>query len=114
KEWLTVMTSSPGPTPTASRARCSAVVQLETAQACGAPTKAANSSSNAATCGPCVTQPDRIASRAAAASSSPRLGRAIGIIAGGSVSGRGLPVAPALLLQQFLRRPARLLIPVSQ
>ena len=27
-----------GPTPTASSARCSAVVQFETAQACGAPT----------------------------------------------------------------------------
>ncbi len=38
KEWLTVMTSSPGPTPTASSARCSAVVQFDTAQACGAPT----------------------------------------------------------------------------
>ena len=57
-EWLTVTTSSPGPTPTASSARCSAVVQLETAQACGAPTAAANSRSKAATSGPCVTQPD--------------------------------------------------------
>ena len=37
-EWLTVMTSSPGCTPAASSARCSAVVQLDTAQACGAPT----------------------------------------------------------------------------
>ena len=37
-EWLTVMTSSPGPTPSASSARCSAVVQFDTAQACGAPT----------------------------------------------------------------------------
>ena len=51
-EWLTVMTSSPGPTPTASSARCSAVVQFDTAQACGAPTNAANSRSNAATSGP--------------------------------------------------------------
>ena len=33
-------------------ARCSAVVQLDTAQACGAPTAAANSRSNAATSGP--------------------------------------------------------------
>src|SRR5678816_4847117 len=60
-EWLTVTTSSPGPTPTASSARCSAVVQLDTAQACGAPTAAANSRSNAATSGPCVTHPDKIA-----------------------------------------------------
>ena len=34
----------------------SAVVALETAQACGAPTNAANSRSKAATSGPCVTQ----------------------------------------------------------
>jgi hypothetical protein len=33
KLWLTVMTSSPGTTPATSSARCSAVVQLETAQA---------------------------------------------------------------------------------
>ena len=33
-EWLTVITSSPGPTPTPSSARCSAVVQFDTAQAC--------------------------------------------------------------------------------
>ncbi len=33
-----MITSSPGPTPAASNARCRAVVQLETAQACGAPT----------------------------------------------------------------------------
>ena len=38
KVWLTVTTSSPGPTPTASSARCSAVVQFDTAQAWGAPT----------------------------------------------------------------------------
>src|SRR5688572_24679306 len=36
-EWLTVTTSSPGRTPAASSAKCSAVVQLETAHACGAP-----------------------------------------------------------------------------
>ena len=63
KEWLTVMTSSPGLTPTASSARCSAVVQFETAQACGAPTNAANSRSNAATSGPCVIQPERMTRR---------------------------------------------------
>ena len=32
-EWLTVMTSSPARTPTASSPRCSAVVPLDTAQA---------------------------------------------------------------------------------
>src|SRR5947209_7999737 len=76
-EWLTVTTSSSAPTPSACKARCSAVVQLDTAQACGAPTDRANSSSKAATSGPCVTQPDRIARRAAAASSSPNVGLAM-------------------------------------
>src|SRR3954466_11383332 len=59
-EWLTVITSSPAPTPTASSAKCSAVVQFDTAQACGAATCSANSRSNAATSGPWVTQPERM------------------------------------------------------
>ena len=63
----------------ASSARCSAVVQFDTAQACGAPTKPANSRSNAATSGPCVTQPDRITRRTASTSRSSRIGLAIGI-----------------------------------
>ena len=79
-EWLTVTTSSPLDTPHAASARCSAVVQLDTAQACGAPTAAANSRSNAATSGPCVTQPERIARRAASASRSSSSGRATGIV----------------------------------
>ena len=62
------MTSSPGPTPTASRARCSAVVQFDTAQACGRAGEAANSCSKAATSGPCVIQPERMTSAAASAS----------------------------------------------
>src|SRR6516164_899824 len=65
------MTSSPGRTPTASSARCKAVVPLETAHACRAPTKAATS-------GPCVTQPERIALSAAETSSAPRCGSATG------------------------------------
>src|SRR5678815_2318516 len=80
KEWLTVTTSSPGPTPSASSARCNAVVQLETAHACDAPTASANSCSNAATSGPCVTHPDKMARRAAAASCSSIHGRATGMI----------------------------------
>src|SRR5512138_3603318 len=79
-EWLTVTTSSPGRTPAATRARCSAVVQLDTAHACGAPTNAANSRSKAATSGPCVTQPDRIARPAAWTSASSMRGFATGII----------------------------------
>ena len=83
KEWLTVTTSSPGSTPNASSARCSAVVQLDTAQAWAAPTAAANSCSKAATSGPCVTQPERIARRAASASRSSIHGRATGIMGSG-------------------------------
>jgi hypothetical protein len=54
-EWLTVTTSSPGPTPAARSAKCSAVVQFDTAQASVAPTYSANSFSKAATSGPWVT-----------------------------------------------------------
>src|SRR5437762_8003319 len=79
-EWLTVMTSSPGPTPSAASATCRAVVQLDTAQACEVRTASANSRSNAATSGPCVTHPERMERRAASASASPRNGLAIGII----------------------------------
>ena len=79
-EWLTVTTSSPGRTPTASSARCSAAVPLDTAHACGAPTNPANSRSNAATSGPCITQPDSSTRATAAASSGPSSGRAMGIV----------------------------------
>src|SRR5947209_3925454 len=58
---------------------CSAAVQLDAAHAYGAPTYAPNSRSKAATSGPCVSQPDRMARRAAAASASPSDGRAIGM-----------------------------------
>ena len=78
-EWLTVITSPPGFTPTASSARCSATVQLETAQAYSASTSAANSFSKPATWGPCDSQPERIAACAASASSRPTKGRVIGI-----------------------------------
>src|SRR5690348_14237012 len=77
------MTSSPGPAPAASRARCSAVVQLETAHAYGAPTREANSDSNAATSGPCVTQPARIGLPAASASARPMNGLVMGMIESG-------------------------------
>ena len=78
-EWLAVITSSPGPTPMASNARWSAVVQFETAQAWAAPISSANSRSKAATCGPCETQPDNTAWWAASASAFSRTGIAIGI-----------------------------------
>src|SRR4051812_20744110 len=79
KEWVGAITSSPSPTPLASRARCSAVVQLETAHAYATSTCAANSRSKAATSGPCVTQPDSTTLRAASASAFSRTGLAIGI-----------------------------------
>lgn len=75
------MTTSPGRTPTARSARWRAVVQLETAQAYGDPTYKAKSSSNCLTFGPCVSHPEEITSIAAAVSSAPRHGLAIGIIA---------------------------------
>ncbi len=79
-EWLTVTTSSPAVTPATIRARWSAVVQFETAQAWGAPTYSANSRSNAATSGPCVIHPLRMTRRAASASASPIKGLAIAIM----------------------------------
>ncbi|TND06494.1 MAG: hypothetical protein FD123_3532 [Bacteroidetes bacterium] len=73
-------TSSPGPTPAASSARCSAVVQLETAIACFTPWRSAKSRSNSFTFGPCVTQPLNKGSRMACHSSSPRQGCDIWIV----------------------------------
>src|SRR5215813_2179209 len=80
KEWLTVITSSPGCTPAINKARCNAVVQLDTAQAYGAPTYAAKRRSNSATFGPCVIHPDKMTSRTAAASSSPMDGLVMGLM----------------------------------
>src|SRR5262245_16227499 len=106
------MTSSPAPTPRATRATWSAVVQLDTAHACGAPTSAANSRSNAATSGPCVTHPERMARAAAATSASSSAGRAIGII--GSVPSPAHPVSNVLALEELRRRAALRRVPVAQ
>ena len=51
------MTSSPGPMPSASSARCNAAVAEFRAIAWRAPTFAANRSSNSFACGPVVSQP---------------------------------------------------------
>src|SRR5581483_4545390 len=64
------ITSSPGPTPAARYARCSAAVQLDTATACPAPTHSAKVRSNASVRGPMVSQPDRSVSATASRSSS--------------------------------------------
>src|SRR5438445_12151214 len=74
------MTSSPGPTPSATNDRCRAVVQFETATAKGAPQLAANSSSNRETSGPCVTQPERRTRATASSSSGPKTGCAMGSV----------------------------------
>ncbi len=72
-------TSSPGPTPASTSARCSPVVQLETATPSAARTLAANADSNAATRGPWATHPLRNTSVTALTSASPSTGRMIGI-----------------------------------
>ena len=69
-----VITSSPGPTPSARSDRCIAAVPEETATACFAPTYSANRRSSSAAFGPVVSQPERSVSATAAISSSPMAG----------------------------------------
>src|SRR4030088_3615665 len=78
-------TSSPAPTPAATKARCSAVVQEETAMACFAPTYSAKRFSNSATRGPWLNHPLRNTSRTAVSSSLPTKGRATGMVVLGNV-----------------------------
>src|SRR2546422_1272836 len=73
-------TSWPGPIPCASRATWRAAVPFVTAIACFRPRSFAKAFSNASTFGPWASIPDARTSRTAASSSSPRIGRAIGII----------------------------------
>ena len=77
---VVVMTSSPGPMPIASSARCSPAVAELTAMACSdaSPRNAAKSSSNRLAFGPVVTQPDFNVSTTSAISSSPISGSANG------------------------------------
>ena len=84
-----VITSSPGPTPSATSARCIAAVPEATASTCSASRYSAIRSSSSAARGPVVSQPERSVSATAAISSSP--------IAGGwKPSG----VAPAALIDE--------------
>ena len=69
-----VITSSPGPTPSARRARCSAAVPDASASTCSASRYAAIRSSSSAARGPVVSQPERSVSATAATSSSPIAG----------------------------------------
>ena len=64
------ITSSPGPTPAANAAACSAAVPELTATACRAPTCAATARSKAGTWGPVVSQSERSAATTACTSSS--------------------------------------------
>ena len=69
-----VITSSPGPTPTASSARCSAAVPDATASTWSAWTYSAKRRSSSAARGPVVNQPERRVSATASISSSPIAG----------------------------------------
>src|SRR6266446_8768634 len=69
-----VITSSPGRTPAPSSARWSAAVPEESASTCFASKYSAVRRSSSAARGPLVSQPERIASAAAATSSSPTAG----------------------------------------
>src|SRR3954466_13397862 len=69
-----VITSSPGPIPSATSARCMAAVPDATASACSAPAYSAKRRSSSAARGPVVSQPERMASVTAAPSSSPTAG----------------------------------------
>src|SRR5438094_1720209 len=69
-----VTTSSPGPTPSATSARCSAAVPDARASTCSASRYAAMRRSSSADRGPVVSQPDRSVSATAAISSSPIAG----------------------------------------
>src|SRR5439155_2902515 len=69
-----VITSSPGPTPSASSERWRAAVPEATARQCFAPTYSAMRRSSSADRGPVVSQPDRRVSATAAISSSPIAG----------------------------------------
>ena len=65
-----VIASSPGPSPAATAAPCSAAVPELNATAWRAPVASASSASKAGTRGPVVSQSDRSASATAATSSS--------------------------------------------
>ena len=69
-----VITSSPGPTPSATSARCIAAVPDATASTCSASSTSAARRSSSAVFGPVVSQPERSVSATAAISSSPIAG----------------------------------------
>ena len=68
------ITSSPGPSPSAATATCSAVVQELVATACAAPGERREASSNCFTNGPCTTHSLSSGSWTARSSSGPKNG----------------------------------------
>ena len=107
------ITSSPGPTPDAYRARCSAVVQLVVATASGAPTRSAKARSNSCTRGPWVSQPEAITSATASASPPPNHGRGERDLhqpASGAATTAGSGVAPDLVARHQLDEPRQALL----
>src|SRR5215470_13477360 len=77
------ITSSPGPIPHASAARCSpAVAEFTATASTSPPMNAANFFSNSRALGPVVSQPDRNTDIAAAISCSPMAGLKHGMLAG--------------------------------
>ncbi len=70
-----VITSSPGPMPLATSARCMPAVAESSAIACFTPANDAKCSSNARTRGPGASQPERSVSTTASTSASEMSGR---------------------------------------
>src|SRR5262245_28505716 len=105
------ITSSPGFSPSAATARCSAVVQELVATLWGAPVNAENFCSNSLTYGPCTTQPLSSGRCTARSSSGPKTGFVIGMLMPASPRRRGhLTVLPPPLhhrAQSFLQRHRR-------
>src|SRR5262245_41285088 len=112
KVYGVVMTSSPGPTSNASRARCRPAVAELTARACAPPPmNEANSFSNRRVFGPVVSQPERKVSTTSAISSSPMSGRANGRKLFIAVSKHQIPnlycLSPARDFGEFCQPDAR-------
>ena len=84
----TVMTSSPGPMPSACSTASWATVPLLISTACLTPQYAAQASSKAVVLRPMASMPDRRTSRTASSSAGPMSGLEIGIIgsSGGQVA----------------------------
>ena len=77
-----VITSSPGPQPSARTPRCRAAVPEETATASSTPSQAAKSRSKRSSTGPSDSRPERRTSSTSSSSRAPRSGLASGIGSG--------------------------------